>query len=227
MRAASMLQHALLVGAIAMTAPALAAGLPELGTATELGRVLERLAIVAIAGLSMFYGFRLFAITTTDDGSLMARAGGWQIKLAKIGPGVFFAFFGAAIIIYALFKAPMVKSDATGTEVHGALPNVAGVSEDNRRRALTALNSIRKISEGSNPSLAVPERSQLASASAALESVQAALVDSIAGEGAYNQWRHLSDLQQAPDDSYADAMKDDAVSKRFNLVNQLMMQTTN
>ncbi len=225
--ASALRRPALLIGMIVVAAPVLGANMPALGTATEWGRVLERLIIVAIAGLSMFYGFRLFAITAADEGSLTAKAGGWQIKLAKVGPGVFFALFGAAIVIYALFKAPTIKSDPSGTEVQGALPNVAGVTEDGRSRALRALNSIRKISEGSNPSLAVPERSQLASASGALEPLQATLIDSIAGEGAYNQWRHLSDLQQVPDDSFGKAMKEDAVRKRFNLVNQLMEQTKN
>ena len=65
----------------------------------------ERLLIVAVAGLSIVLGFWLFKIVPTDtDSSGEFRALNMSIVVSKVGPGVFFAAFGALVLGYLFFE---------------------------------------------------------------------------------------------------------------------------
>lgn len=66
---------------------------------------LERLLIVAVAGLSIALGWSLFRERpAAEDGEAQVSALGWHVILRRIGPGVFFALFGAAVIVTALAR---------------------------------------------------------------------------------------------------------------------------
>ena len=68
-------------------------------------RGIERLLIVVFGGVSMLLGYRLFRITAQNTGQLIAKKGGhFSIQLSQIGPGVFFALFGSAVLAYALLR---------------------------------------------------------------------------------------------------------------------------
>ncbi len=69
----------------------------------------ERIAGVLIGGLLIYLGYRLFLSLPGKRGpnsgtGEFALAGGNKIKLAKVGPGVFFALFGAGLIVFSLVK---------------------------------------------------------------------------------------------------------------------------
>lgn len=73
-------------------------------------RMLERILGVGMGGLLIYFGYRLFL----DSRSKRARnggsgnftiAGGNKIKLSKVGPGVFFALFGAGLILFSLTRS--------------------------------------------------------------------------------------------------------------------------
>jgi hypothetical protein len=59
-----------------------------------------------VAGLSLAYmGYRLFLAGISDkDGNFKEEWTNFKIALARIGPGIYFALFGTAVIIYALNK---------------------------------------------------------------------------------------------------------------------------
>lgn len=66
-------------------------------------RMAERVLAVAIAGLTIYLGFRLFANLPTSDGSSgKIELPGFGVVLSRVGPGVFFAVFGAAVLIWSL-----------------------------------------------------------------------------------------------------------------------------
>ncbi len=72
----------------------------EISFLTRMG---ERLLGVLIGGMSVFLGYRLFTKLPekTDSSGKLILPGGTSIWLSRVGPGVFFALFGAAIVATA------------------------------------------------------------------------------------------------------------------------------
>jgi hypothetical protein len=72
-------------------------------------RMVERILGVLIGGVLIYFGYRLFLSLGTKRGrdggaGEFSFAGGNKIKLSKVGPGVFFALFGAGLIVFSLVK---------------------------------------------------------------------------------------------------------------------------
>jgi hypothetical protein len=94
------------------------------------GRVLERMLAVSLGGLSIWLGYRLFLkIPRQRSGEVrLALPGDISVYLTRVGPGVFFSLFGAAIVVMALRAGLMIEStlrqptttDAAPTAVRGA-----------------------------------------------------------------------------------------------------------
>ncbi|WP_372723802.1 hypothetical protein [Immundisolibacter sp.] len=81
-------------------------------------RPLERLLAVGIGGLSVYLGYRLFLSLPdrTDSQGQVILPGGVDVRLSRIGPGAFFALFGALVVGFALYQAVRVEVPA-GTQV--------------------------------------------------------------------------------------------------------------
>lgn len=93
------------------------------------GRVIERVLAVSLGGLSIWLGYRLFLkIPRQRSGEArLALPGDISLYLTRVGPGVFFSLFGAAIVVMALRAGLMLEStlrqpttDAATTAVRGA-----------------------------------------------------------------------------------------------------------
>jgi hypothetical protein len=72
-------------------------------------RMVERILGVLIGGVLIYFGYRLFLNLAGKRGrdrgaGEFSFAGGNKIKLSKVGPGVFFALFGAGLIVFSLVK---------------------------------------------------------------------------------------------------------------------------
>ena len=67
-------------------------------------RAVERLFIVAAGAGAIYLGYRLFLAMPDRDRSSgkLELPGGVSIFLSRVGPGVFFSLFGAAVIAMAL-----------------------------------------------------------------------------------------------------------------------------
>lgn len=74
-------------------------------------RALERLLGVLIGGVAIYLGYRLFLKLPeqTDSQGKIILPGGVNIFLSRIGPGVFFALFGAALVAISFQKAVQVE----------------------------------------------------------------------------------------------------------------------
>jgi len=80
-------------------------------------RSLERILAVAIGGMSIALGYRLFlALPEQRDSSGSVKLP-WSISivLSRVGPGAFFALFGAAVVAFGLHSAVSVSSERTVT----------------------------------------------------------------------------------------------------------------
>ncbi len=61
----------------------------------------ERWLVVLFAGLSIYYGYRLFLSLPMRDHEGRIELPGFKVVLAKGGPGIFFVAFGTAVLLTA------------------------------------------------------------------------------------------------------------------------------
>lgn len=124
-------------------------------------RMLERIAGVLVGGLLVYFGYRLFLDVRgkrgRDGGSGdFSLAGGTKLKLSKVGPGVFFALFGAGLIVFSLMRpvsltttgpaVPSAKEAATATVATVKFMGAATVPETDEERARRRADVQRDIS---------------------------------------------------------------------------------
>jgi len=81
-------------------------------------RAVERLVAVLIGGLSVYLGYRLFLrIPEQKAGEgKIEFPGGASIFVTRVGPGVFFAMFGAAIVGLSLQKSIVSSHPGSSSE---------------------------------------------------------------------------------------------------------------
>jgi hypothetical protein len=70
-----------------------------------LGRIIERLLICAFGGISLVLGWNLFRVGVVTQQTADLSAKGWRVNLQRVGPGVFFALFGTAILSLSLHNS--------------------------------------------------------------------------------------------------------------------------
>jgi hypothetical protein len=82
-----------------------------------LSRATERILLVLVGALAVYLGYSLFRHIPTASNSegKLALPGGVSILLTRIGPGVFFALFGIAVIGYSV--AQPVRLELPGVVV--------------------------------------------------------------------------------------------------------------
>jgi hypothetical protein len=83
-------------------------------------RMAERIIGVIIGGLLIYFGYRLFLSLPgkkSRDGGTgdFSIAGGTKLKLSKVGPGVFFALFGAGLIVFSLTRSVSLTTSGPAT----------------------------------------------------------------------------------------------------------------
>ncbi|MBE7444837.1 MAG: hypothetical protein HS132_06165 [Planctomycetia bacterium] len=94
-------------------------------------RMMERVLAVGIGGISIYLGFRLFALMpdmSVGDADIKLP-GGVSILLSRVGPGVFFSLFGAVIASLSLYKPvelPVSKSDGSVVMATAAISDGEG-----------------------------------------------------------------------------------------------------
>ena len=65
---------------------------------------IERLVSIGLGGLSIYLGWSLFRKNLDSNGEADLRHLGWRITLKRVGPGVFFALFGATVVAISLSR---------------------------------------------------------------------------------------------------------------------------
>ena len=79
-------------------------------------RMAERLLGLLAGGLCVVLGYRLFVKLPekTDSSGKVVLPGGVSIWLSRVGPGIFFALFGAAIVAYSFASTVKVTNEQSG-----------------------------------------------------------------------------------------------------------------
>jgi hypothetical protein len=114
--------------------------------AVVLTRATERILLVLVGALAIYLGYLLFrnipnAPRTARGEGKIELPGGVSIFLTRIGPGVFFALFGIAVVGYSVtkpiqFGIPAVPAAGSTTVVSGGV-TYSGAAQ----RELAALSS--------------------------------------------------------------------------------------
>jgi hypothetical protein len=126
--------------------------------AVVLSRATERILLVLVGALAIYLGYSLFRhIPSADRASgKLELPGGTSILLTRIGPGVFFALFGIAVIGHSVAKPiafdlpmaggaasysglgqrtlPASAAIAAGPEVETAIARLNGLFDDAQAR---------------------------------------------------------------------------------------------
>jgi hypothetical protein len=78
-------------------------------------RAFERPLITSLCGMSIYLGYRLFRLGILDAQEGTIASYGWKVNLEKVGPGVFFALFGAiGLTVSILRNVKIDMSDGNG-----------------------------------------------------------------------------------------------------------------
>lgn len=148
-------------------------------------RAVERLIGIVIGGLLAWLGYRLFLDVPVkgDSAGNFKIAGGTEIKLTRIAPGIFFSLFGTAIVFVSFLKpvnltqtqqdvaavAAMKTMASAGqsapaSSFSGAAPgsviapNARQAEREARRNTIAALN---KLPDAIRPDLADGEKFEM------------------------------------------------------------------
>jgi hypothetical protein len=130
-------------------------------------RMAERIMVVGIAGVTIYFGFRLFMAVPhqqRSDGKL--ELPGVSLTLSKAGPGLFFALFGS-FVLYAVVQANIQLGEngfvgGTPTAAPPQAGMVAGpvASAEERaaaRRSIQTLNCLQTAASSADGPLRVAD----------------------------------------------------------------------
>jgi hypothetical protein len=128
------------------------------------GRVLERLLVVFFAGLSVYLGYRLFLQIPDfrdSSGEVKLPSLNLRVTFSRVGPGVFFAVFGVAVLVASYMHGvtiePSPQNQGTGNEAkakaggryQGADPTAEEQEESLRRsvvaKTIGSLNGLQAV----------------------------------------------------------------------------------
>lgn len=130
----------------------------EQGFVTVLLRMVERILTVGIAGMTVYFGYRLFLLLPTEtnaEGKI--ELPNVSVVLSKVGPGVFFVAF-AVFVLYTSLTSP-IKTDGkfegqsqrggASDGVQAPIANVATPPDTGRvRQDMRVLNCVQSVLTG-------------------------------------------------------------------------------
>ena len=87
-------------------------------------RALERMLAVLVGGIAIYLGYRLFLSLPqqTDSSGKIILPGDISIYLSRVGPGVFFALFGAIVVGMSFYFQMKIDSPDEGHNLLSADP---------------------------------------------------------------------------------------------------------
>ena len=129
-------------------------------------RALERILVIFCGGMSIYLGYRLFLdvpYAKEADGHF-TFAKGVEVKLSRIGPGAFFALFGAALVAIVAYKSVTVSVEAASADrknqqMETSRPEVSSANVDSEE-LLAAQTSSRISWSGATSGMSNTTREQ-------------------------------------------------------------------
>lgn len=115
-------------------------------------RMVERLLGLLSGALCVVLGYRLFLNLPekTDSSGKVVLPGGVSIWFSRVGPGIFFALFGAAIVAYSFASTVRVTNEQTAPRASTEAPGEALAM---RRQEIAAMSPRAAKSEAAEQTL--------------------------------------------------------------------------
>lgn len=122
-----------------------------------LWRAAERLIALFIGAISIYLGFQLFASLRefkADGEGKVELPGGISIYVSRVGPGVFFALFGTAIVAFSVLSPAQInapnKAEVTNTAEAFSASYLSGennneVFDAERGRTVRDLKALKQL----------------------------------------------------------------------------------
>ena len=168
-------------------------GAVDINLLVIIGRVAERLLIVLAGMLALCLGYRLFKIVAESESSGNLEFQGAKIRLQKIGPGIFFALFGAVLMGYALTSSAQISTSTEAASRTVYMGNSGAA--DAPMNIISAVNTIGSIiafaKQGQIPA---PELARLEKALAILASVKNQSLDAKFGPGTASEYNLIKKM---------------------------------
>jgi len=123
-------------------------------------RALERIIVVVSGALSIYLGYRLFLVNPERDESTgkFKLPGGISIYMTRVGPGVFFTLFGAAVIAFSLKQGIEYSENITSSLLQNQKAWETLTSEPSKQRRYSGVGP---VPEGKEPSISGEERNDI------------------------------------------------------------------
>jgi hypothetical protein len=164
---------------------------------------------------------------------MVASGSGWKLQISQVGPGVFFALFGAAVLIYTLNSKVTTNGIATTNStdqkdsftVSSALPAGAPANPSTSRDYLIALTTLSHEIKTLTP--ANPELKKLDPVFGTLEPLRRDLLDDALGsKGRYAEWYRLNQMRENDPAGLSQTLQGDtALRKRFEESDETLNRT--
>jgi hypothetical protein len=129
----------------------------------------ERLIAVVIGGMSIVLGFWLFLRISSETNATgkILLPGGISIMLSRVGPGVFFALFGAVLVGLSFYFGIKLETSEGGHSVYSGFTSDRPVSVDTDKRAdrakvLSEIVLLNEISDALQTDLPESNRANIA-----------------------------------------------------------------
>jgi hypothetical protein len=173
----------------------------EIDVVLAFGRAAERIIIIFFCGMSLWFGWKLFyRATDTADHSGDLTWKSFAFRFQKVGPGVFFALFGAVVLAIAL-RSPVEIKSASKDGKDGGSVSYLGDSGDGMAQ-LVAMNVAARIASlPKSAPIAEADRAALSAAKDEYQVIRLALVKQIAGPEDYYIWQQFREMLSGDPDS--------------------------
>jgi hypothetical protein len=189
----------------------------------------ERLIIVAAAFVSIWLGYKLFALVISNEGSFEGELGQWKVKMQRIAPGVFFALFGASVLMFALYS-PYTLGNANSQAIGNKDAPVGGINYSNDFNptsdaddAIVLLGSLantRQILDKYSQSFSAADRSSFLQSQAPIDRLRRVMVDVAFEKGRLDWYVEKNKEFIAAGSKTTSFSNEDAV--KFNAVKQFL-----
>jgi len=132
-------------------------------------RMVERLLGLLSGALCVVLGYRLFINLPekTDSSGKVVLPGGVSIWLSRVGPGIFFALFGAAIVAYSFASTVRVTNEQSAASSQ-ASSDPPGTALAMRRQEIAAM-SARAAKSDSTEQMLIELRGSMTDLNAAID----------------------------------------------------------
>ncbi|RLA49169.1 MAG: hypothetical protein DRR42_15895 [Gammaproteobacteria bacterium] len=151
-------------------------------------RAVERVAILFLAGLCIWAGYRLFFLVSKSKSEARLKGQDFELSLINVGPGVIFAMFGALVLITAIVSSADVYtlSDSGNSVIRYGRTGLP--QGDHLQEQIVALNRLR-IWSLENPEL-VKKMSDIDLA--AIDDLRAYVFREKFGNGSFIEYQMIS-----------------------------------